>query len=664
MASVTPSTHAGPSTSEMSDIEGLKVQVLSPSFQTGARVSFTCAATTTVLDLKAMIKDSLNTRPPPETQRLIYRGKELINTEETLANFLELGNGETHSIHLVLPPGTALIAIPDSEVNEPNTPRVPKERSSPFRAQRVEDLLNPVVPDESPHVSERQYEATGSTIRHRFATADNDTRGRSDTYSHLDSSYGSSIFLNDGASSSSRQPFSNSSYTTRQRANVLPMADFGLSSNTGLHEPRLNLPVGSSSSPQITSSINTYQVRHRPEATKTGHTSTIPCGEFPREIPRLETLSQTIIQFECQVNLGMTPAVDEISRVRSQIYQILDAQHRAPLAPRDSALEGWIARLSALDIRADQLRIMNARQQLSGNQHTNSGPVISGTSSTNASYLLSAPNGLQYLLTRSHNQQTPAAHHRTPGATSSTPNPSGNIAPFRVSRLAAPHPTNRIFRPVVRRRNRRYVRAINVAAVVRSIWLFVRLYFSSYLLTAQGSWLRAIAVVASVIIALLSETEYPRQIQHSVINPILQHLENLVPLHREPHAAQRQEAENAAGNLNNTGDGVERNGVPVQVNRGSLWDGVRSLERSIAIFIASFVPGLSERHIAARNAAEAARRNEQQESPPDQDQRHQEVIDDTDQRRNEGGDEFGNANFQNGRDMAAPNGVNAPEPTR
>lgn len=75
------------------DREGLSLQILSPSFEATGRISFRDVPTeTTVADLKTMIASALVTRPPPESQRLIYRGKQLSNNQEKLVKILELGN--------------------------------------------------------------------------------------------------------------------------------------------------------------------------------------------------------------------------------------------------------------------------------------------------------------------------------------------------------------------------------------------------------------------------------------------------------------------------------------------------------------------------------------------------------------------------------------------
>lgn len=75
-------TNEGPSTA-VSDASGSEAQtivlhVLSPSTEVPKKLTFPAVATsTTVAELKLQIRDAVATKPAPERQRLIYRGKAL-----------------------------------------------------------------------------------------------------------------------------------------------------------------------------------------------------------------------------------------------------------------------------------------------------------------------------------------------------------------------------------------------------------------------------------------------------------------------------------------------------------------------------------------------------------------------------------------------------------
>lgn len=78
----------------------INLHVLSPSLQAPNKLSFDeLPITTTIAELKQKIQESLNTKPPPARQRLIYRGKAL--GLET-ASLLDIFGGDT-----VSPPKTS-----------------------------------------------------------------------------------------------------------------------------------------------------------------------------------------------------------------------------------------------------------------------------------------------------------------------------------------------------------------------------------------------------------------------------------------------------------------------------------------------------------------------------------------------------------------------------
>lgn len=66
------------------------LHVLSPSLEAPNRLTFNdLPLTTTVAELKERISQSIPSRPTAEQQRLIYRGKPLLDGSVTLQNILE-----------------------------------------------------------------------------------------------------------------------------------------------------------------------------------------------------------------------------------------------------------------------------------------------------------------------------------------------------------------------------------------------------------------------------------------------------------------------------------------------------------------------------------------------------------------------------------------------
>jgi hypothetical protein len=75
--------------------------VVSPSVGAASRLSFPhLPATTTVKQLKAKIRDALQSSPPDENQRLIHRGRMLARETETMLDIFgkETVNSPLHSI--------------------------------------------------------------------------------------------------------------------------------------------------------------------------------------------------------------------------------------------------------------------------------------------------------------------------------------------------------------------------------------------------------------------------------------------------------------------------------------------------------------------------------------------------------------------------------------
>lgn len=105
--------------------DAIVLNVLSPSSEVpGGRITFPRIHLDTKLSqLKTRIRNVLQAAPAPERQRLIYRGHALLNADATLRQVLRpQGSAEAHSdtytLHLVLPPGNA----PAASVPTPRQP--------------------------------------------------------------------------------------------------------------------------------------------------------------------------------------------------------------------------------------------------------------------------------------------------------------------------------------------------------------------------------------------------------------------------------------------------------------------------------------------------------------------------------------------------------------
>src|SRR5204862_3067475 len=76
--------------SSNSNAQKIILHILSPSLDTPNRITFdNLPLTTKVSELKDRLYSTLASKPLPETQRLIYRGKPLTNNDEALQNIIE-----------------------------------------------------------------------------------------------------------------------------------------------------------------------------------------------------------------------------------------------------------------------------------------------------------------------------------------------------------------------------------------------------------------------------------------------------------------------------------------------------------------------------------------------------------------------------------------------
>ena len=155
------------------------------------------------------------------------------------------------------------------------------------------------------------------------------------------------------------------------------------------------------------------------------------------------------------------------------------------------------------------------------------------------------------------------------------------------------------------------------------LWLLIRLFGFVYFFTAGAGWRRTVLLGLIASLVFIAQTGVFRPVLQGIWDPIRRHAEGLVPL-----AANERPRAGVVGTENN-GDGTgtqsrNRGPTPQEAAERLLQErerqdvsfvrqSFRRAERAIALFVASLVPGVGERHIAAREAAEAARQAEARE---------------------------------------------------
>ena len=153
--------------------------------------------------------------------------------------------------------------------------------------------------------------------------------------------------------------------------------------------------------------------------------------------------------------------------------------------------------------------------------------------------------------------------------------------------------------------------APGIGRFMSRVWLFIRLYFFCYVISAPGTWTRIFFVIAALLISLLSDTDIPQMLYGLIVQPVQHHLEGLAHM-----GGPGQPTTQARG------DGP-RDGL-----LGEVSDYFRRAERSVVLLLASLIPGIGERQVEARNAAEAEAervRQEARDREQEQEQEQQQV---------------------------------------
>ena len=155
------------------------------------------------------------------------------------------------------------------------------------------------------------------------------------------------------------------------------------------------------------------------------------------------------------------------------------------------------------------------------------------------------------------------------------------------------------------------------------LWLLVRLFGFVYFFTHNASWQRTIFLSIVATVLFIAQTGLFQPLLQSIWDPIRRHAEALLPL----AGNERPRREGAPAVNNGNAEGFQRrNREPTpeeaaerllrerEAQDGNfLRQSLRRMERAVALFVASLVPGVGERHIAAREAAEAARQQQERE---------------------------------------------------
>ncbi|KAJ5764988.1 hypothetical protein N7520_004547 [Penicillium odoratum] len=357
----------------------------------------------------------------------------------------------------------------------------------------------------------------------------------------------------------------------------------------------------------------------------------LPFTAFQRQVELIEE----------NMSVGRMPSLEQLFRLRSDLMQSIHVQR---IYRRGRPHPGYSNRIRELEELLT--RVLNIYNHIDGLIAIHPHPESTGPHV----YIATSPEGLNVMIMH------PAAMDSQP---ISWPNPhhvavgGHNFAPVATQPTAA-QPTatqpnvalradqpnaadvvqNAVHQAIVNQPQRRNEPANAGAFVrhVRQVWLFIRLYFFIYMISESGTWTRVLFVTLAALIALLSDSQIPQRLYGMIVAPIQRHLEGLAHVGGPADQAARTTAEQNTNNQPgarpmSTGDEI----------REYLW----RAERSVVLLLASLIPGIGERQVQARNAAEAERvrqaeereRERERERQREQEQAQQSQTEDQTQER-------------------------------
>lgn len=356
-------------------------------------------------------------------------------------------------------------------------------------------------------------------------------------------------------------------------------------------------------------------------------------------------IASAVFGYERQYRSGETIQIDTLRQLQDDLARLGSDDFLDFLKIRLEALIGVVSEPSDQDIPSME----NERpEQVASGDMSQPSQLNSSNSSQTCVYLLTGPHGYEALLMPPRENITsnptditiPHPFYSTVGTSQLNPflpainafNPPNQI---RHQGLPFPH-----LRPQRLRRNSLRINGhrrpqnvqiayINLSTWLRRIWVFIRLYFLAYLISEDHTLLRYGLVIVALIASLASGTSYPQMIYNAAIAPIHRHIENLIPLDIDLNDQQLREEGTGAptGDVDATRQQQPAGTAHTAANR------LRSWERSTALFMATLIPGIGERHVAARaaarEAAEARRRDEAQRREQEQHEQQEQQTGET-----------------------------------
>ncbi|KAJ5596868.1 hypothetical protein N7450_003326 [Penicillium hetheringtonii] len=555
-------TNPGAQDSTPSSSGKITLHILCPEISSTGRFTLhDQSLSDTVAQIKARITESLPSRPTPVQQRLIYHGKPLTDDRATLASVLGPVN-ESFSIHLALPPKPTPTTHPTqraASIFSDSTQTAFSTGSAPLLGSSASEIRNRAQPPLVSNGSTQPNSSDRSSQLQRELNSVLET-WRSTTQQH---------------------------HPERLPGHLNEMFQPGLSQQSA--------PIPPADLPQ-------YGSRWPSSDSNSSYPSSYAAANANYQ--RLRSWNTSFPSSTLNLNDAPAAAQDPLR---------MDASGNNPLptpampSPNQS-VEGQRIHASNESNTAHRVTTNTIHQSHTTHHSYNTHPGypnfaqptragMDGSSSSQPEalrvFLTTQPDGRQSLIF-------------PPGCTiSSTPvgvtplQPHlGYGSPRPFERIAdAINPPVNVEAPQVRVANEQRQRDPNANAAgieryVRRMWMFIRMYFFAYMVSESGTWMRIFLVASAVLFAFFWDTDMSRQLYGAVVAPVQRHLEGLA--HMGGPADQAAQAANQDGR-NNENAAVQ--GMP----GGSF------------TIPPALVPGIGERQVEARNAAEAERARLEQE---------------------------------------------------
>ncbi|CUS08429.1 unnamed protein product [Tuber aestivum] len=589
-------------------VDVLLIKVMSPVSGFPRDLTFRMLATSTIKDVKDQIAGSLDSRPPCDQQRLIYRGK-MMQDESRLETVLGLDSGqvgsdlrEAFTFHLMLPP-------PPSPVPAPAPATTPIVQDTLPNASTFHTRPGPITPIFSEQIPEEgtAHSGPGGLARSGLQRPEGLQQQLRQRREHLNSRLGPDQASSSGASAPGASNYDlapgseTSASMTPTRTLSAANTDNGDFYSGSLYGPSRGYAT-SRSEPVAPSQarVEQRQPYERPRERPSLHDDTttppfthlspppeqLPVFHLPANNPHPITRTSPVYLLQDVSGRPRALLLGPPRGTNPTLAEVIN-DLRGPLGPPGAGLP---------DLRELGLPPLPDLANLG---------AVGGIAGNN---LLGAGLGLGDHFGGAH------AHHRVGfhGAALERPR--------RIGRLNLPDLIH------------------GVRAHASNFWLAVRLAVFVILFTGSGGW-RRMLYLGSVAVAIFV---WQTGVLEPFLRPIIDTINPPPPPAQPPAPGPTQQVPDqpqpqaAAGNPNHGNPPLEHAAdananqldpartaqmlIDRQQNR--FRDIFRGIERCIMIFLASLIPGLHERHV---DAVEQRQRDETQRQQLLQHQQHQQA---------------------------------------